>query len=167
MSISSMTNIAISRIAGSKASTYRDVELAAATPQGTQTDATSALKAMATYIPSEVLTLYVGVLAALQQGNKLPPSAQMVFWTFLVVTPVVVWLVYAAKVRAGGGAIPWALDKWPMWEMTAAAIGFAAWGVALPDNPFKDQGWYSSAVAGVGVVVTSTLLGLIAPLVKK
>lgn len=165
MSISSMTNIAVLKNAGADVTTYKGLEQAATQPA--QSDVTAALKAIASYIPSEVLTVYVGVLAALQNGNKLPPSALTAFWIFVFVTPAVVWLVYAAKVRAAGKPLPWALTLWPVWEMSAATIAFAAWGIALPDNPFKESSWYSSALAGILVVIISTALGLIAPIIQK
>jgi hypothetical protein len=57
--------------------------------------------------------------------------------------------------------------QWPIWEMVAATVAFAAWGFALPDNPFKGAGWYSPALAGIGVLVISGALGLLAPIFKR
>jgi len=164
MSISSMTNVALSRREGVDVTSYKTLAAAASGQAPAQSDATAALKAISSYIPSEILTVYVGVLGALQQGGALPPSARTAFWGFLIGTPVVVWLVYAAKVRAGGGDI-W--SAWPLWEMFAATVAFGVWGLALPDSPFKEVGWYSPAIAGVMVLVVSMLLGLVAPLVQK
>jgi hypothetical protein len=45
-----------------------------------------------------------------------------------------------------------------------------AWAFALPNSPFRDFaqfGWYSQALAGVMVLVVSTTLGLIAPIVQR
>jgi hypothetical protein len=63
----------------------------------------TALHVMFGYIPTEVLTLYVAILAAVHQPNKITQTEWITFWVFLVATPVVVWLVYAAKVMAETG----------------------------------------------------------------
>src|SRR6266478_7309036 len=54
----------------------------------------------------EILTLYVAVLAAVQQPNKVTSADWTAFWGFLVATPVVVWLVYGAKVKAANKPLP-------------------------------------------------------------
>lgn len=136
---------------------------------------TSGLKVIVAYIPTEVITLYVAILAAIQQqpaGQKPTPAEFRPMWityyVFLGFTPIVVWLVYAAKVRAGNKNLPVSPRTWPIWEMFAATIAFTAWAFALPNSPFQEfSSWYSSAVAGVVVLVISTLLGLLAPVVSR
>lgn len=167
MSISSMTNIALMKRSGADLATYRLLEDGAAGARVAQTDVTAALKAIASYVPTEVLTVYVAVIATLQAGNGMGTTGVLAFWIFLAMTPIVVWLVFAAKLRAGGQPLPWPVHTWPLWEMSAAAVAFAAWALALPDNPFKASAWYSPGVAGVGVLIASMTLGLIAPLAKK
>jgi hypothetical protein len=119
------------------------------------------------YIPSEVLTLYVAVLAATQQNATRTRGAWFAFWAFLVATPFVIWLIYAAECKAKQKPLPLRLRAWPVWEMTAGTIAYCAWAFALPNAPFNGYGWYSSALAGVAVLVTSTLLSLLAPLFRR
>jgi hypothetical protein len=124
------------------------------------------------YIPTEILTLYVAVLAAIQQPET-NPNVQLIrwitFWSFLVATPIVAWLVFAAKVKATSQPLPLAARTWPMWEMSAAIIAYCAWALALPNSPFAafKTSWYSSAVSGVIVLVASTVLGLLAPFFQR
>jgi hypothetical protein len=169
MSISSMTNIAILRHAGTDVTSYKAIDQASGNPQIPQTEVTAALKAIASYIPSEILTVYVAVLAVLQQAdNRLPSdAARLTFWIFLVLTPVVVLLVHASKVVASKNTTNTTPKSWwPVWEMIAATIAFVAWAMVLPDNPFQKEGWYSASVAAIAVLLVSMLLGLISPLVN-
>lgn len=140
------------------------------TPEG---EVNAAIRTLTTYIPTEILTLYVAVLAALGggvEGGTIKPnlSRWIAFWTFLVATPAVTWIVYATKVMVAGKAIPGTPSKWPLWEMAAGSIAYFAWAFALPGSPFGAfTVWYSSAVAGLVVLVTSTVLGLVAPLFAR
>jgi len=115
------------------------------------------------YIPTEILTLYVAVLAAIHQQNKITSAQWIAFWCFLFATPIVVWLVYGAKVKSLEKPLPLKFRAWPVWEMLAATIAYCAWVLALPNSPFASYEWYSSALAGVIVLVASTVLGLLAP----
>jgi len=184
MSISSMTNVAYARRADVEPinevpTNLREVEAAKAGKSESATPATTALSAMATYIPTEILTLYVAVLAAISEpnapaasgvnaaANEVPASAWISYCTFLVMTPLVVWMVYAAKVRAAHKPLPLAYREWPVWEMFAATVAYAAWAFALPNNPFTKMSWYNAAISSVVVLVVSTLLGLLAPILQK
>ena len=132
----------------------------------------SALQVITTYIPTEVLTLYVAVVSALQAPGE--ETARVIggwtpFWSFLALTPVVVWLVYAAKVKAAAGdsrTLPLHPSMWPLWEMTAATMAYTAWAIALPNSPFLTLG-LPPGIAAVIVLVTSTLLGLLAPVFQR
>ena len=119
------------------------------------------------YIPTEVLTLYVAVLAAIQQAGKVTPTDWLAFWIFLVATPIIVWIVFATKLKAVKKPIPWKIGAWPVWEMFAATAAYTAWAFALPHSPFTAYSWYSSALSGLAVLVGSTLLGLLAPFFQK
>lgn len=150
---------------------------ASAVPSG---GVTNAISAITTFIPSEILTLYVAVVAALTPpegttsvalfelaGNTVP-ATWVAFWAFLVATPVVVWLMVAAKLRSLNRALPLDPREWPHWEMFAATIAFLAWAFALPDSVFSDfRRWYSPAIAGVVVLVTTAALGLLSQVVVK
>ncbi len=91
--------------------------LGGATPQESSSQVDTALHVLFGYIPTEVLTLYVAVLAAVQQPNKVTSADWIAFWSFLVATPVVVWLVYGAKVKAANKPLPLNFGTWPLWEM--------------------------------------------------
>jgi len=116
------------------------------------------------YIPTEVLTLYVAVVAAIAKPAAGVSSTEWTtFWIFLGCTPVVVWLVNGMKVKAAQKPLPLAFRTWPIWEMIAASIAYCAWAFALPRTPFAEFSWYSSALSGIAVLVASTVLGLLAP----
>lgn len=189
MSVSSLTNVAVARRTDDlgkvdgKPRTPAEAAQATADPSETQSPATAALKAIATYIPTEIITLYVAALAALagsspgapakvsdvaRTGGSIAASTDLVaFWVFLVLTPVIVWLVYAAKVRNAGKRLPVRVASWPWWEMVSSTIAFAAWAYAMPESVFTRFGWYTAAIGALVVLVVSTLLGLVAPLVQR
>src|SRR5712692_8182442 len=84
----------------------------------------TALHILFGYIPTEVLTLYVAVLAAVQQQGKITRADKIAFWGFLGATPVVVWLLYGAKVKAAQKPVPVRPRAWPLWEMFAATVAY-------------------------------------------
>ena len=182
MSISSMASVAFVRRvdvnlptvapANAAPNSLEKIELATAGTPESQTAGTTALKAIATYIPTEVLTLYVAVVAAVRSSNTDPkienfPALWTTFFCFLVATPIVLWLVYAAKCTAAGKPIPVLPRAWPLWEMFAATLAYVTWAFALPQSPFQQESWYSAAIAGVIVMIVSTALGLLAPLFSR
>lgn len=127
----------------------------------------TALNVLFGYIPVEVLTLYVAVLAAIHQTDKVTSAEWAAFWAFLVVTPVVEWAAYAAKTKVPEKHLPLRPRYWPRWEMSAATVAYLAWAFALPNSPFVAYGWYSSALGGVAVLVASSFLGLAAPFFQR
>lgn len=156
------------------ASVFKKTEAVTAGTPEAQTAVTTALKVIATYIPTEVLTLYVAVLAAIRVPNQTGQQTladkrplEIVFYVFLAATPLIVWLVYAAKCKGGGKPLPWAFRSWPLWEMAGATVAYAAWAFSLSENPFVFASWYSSAVAAIVVLIVSTVLGLLAPLFQR
>jgi hypothetical protein len=139
-----------------------------APPSSTSGNAVNtALHVLFGYIPTEILTLYVAVLAALHQPNKISQAEWNTFWVFLIATPIVVWLVYSAKVMAAKKPTPLAPSQWPIWEMFAATVAYFAWAFALPNTPLSEYSWYSSAIAAIVVLIASTVLGLIAPFFQR
>lgn len=119
------------------------------------------------HIPTEILTLYVAVLAAVQEAGKVTPADWAVFWSFLMATPIVVWLVFGAKLKTANKPLPLSYGSWPIWEMFAATVAYVAWAFALPNSPFTAYTWYSSALSGLGVLIASTALGLLSPFFQK
>lgn len=137
----------------------------------------AALKLITTYIPTEILTLYVAavaiVLPGVAPGNPTAPApnyraAWVTFFVFLVLTPIVNWLVYAAKLKAAGQGLPLHPADWPKWEMFVAAVAYVAWAAALPTTPFitLTAYGYSTHLAGYLVLVVTTFLGLLTAVFK-
>lgn len=122
----------------------------------------TALNLLFGYIPTEVVTVYVAVLAALE-GSAPPADTLFTFYIFLAVTPLVVWVVFASKIKALGKRLPWRFGALPLWEMFAATLAFTGWVAALPNSPFD----MSQAMAGLMVLITSTVIGLLAPLFQQ
>ena len=177
MSVSSMANLALNRrsdFAQKKHSAQKsvtDIEQGKAPPPGTQTSSGATLASISAYIPTEVITLYVAAIGALGTSTSgtstfdVGEGGRITFAIFLVLTPIVVWLIYAGKVVAAGKSLPTAYCAWPVWEMVAATISFAVWGAAMPNSPVA--AWIPPAVSAVLIVVVSGLLGLIAPIVQR
>lgn len=86
---------------------------------------------------------------------------------FLIAAPILVWLVYAGKVKTAGKPLPLPPRQWPAWAMIASLLAFAAWAYALPDSPFCRFGWYTEAVGAFVILAASTVLGLLAPIVQR
>lgn len=133
----------------------------AVTPQ--QLDTT--LNVLFGYIPTEVLTLYVAFLAAFSDIRDVVDTMSL-FIGFLIATPIIFWLVYAAKLKSRGKNLPLSPAAWPVWEMIAATVAFAAWAFALPEPPARPA-WYTAAISSLAVLVVSTLLGLLAPFFQR
>ena len=195
MSISALANAAAARRPDIGTNTVPDgmaeIAAASATPpdqakgQAPASGTNTALNVLFGYIPIEVVTLYVAVQAALQPptptaGMTITPqaaaaalqasqSAQWIaFWCFFVATPLVVWVIFASKIRDAGKPLPSTFDTWPVWEMFAATFAFCAWAFALPNTPFQAfASWYSAGLAGISVLLASTVLGLLAPLFQR
>lgn len=172
MSLNSMTNVAVHRREdyppqGDAPRSVDQMASAASSATTPGTNITNALAQIVTYIPTEILTLYVSVKAALRQPDAINVTAEWItFAGFLLATPVIVWLLFAAKVKSDGKSTPRAYAQMPVWEMIAGMIAFSVWAFALPESPFETLGWYSAALGGVAVLLVSTFLGLIAPVVQ-
>jgi hypothetical protein len=183
MSISTMTNAALARrdfaprVVPQQGTgmTFAGVPTVPATTTGT------VLAAITTYIPTEILTLYVAARSALQSSVQsvdaagavvIPPaSARVAEWLAfiigLLVTPLFVWIVYATKRRAAGRRLPLRPSQWPVWEMVAATVAFAAWAIALPNSPFTYFRLFSPAIGALFMLLASTALGVLAPLMTS
>jgi hypothetical protein len=124
------------------------------------------------WIPTETITLYVAYLALLnpvvaKAGKKVCEAGGFDDrWAGVVVfaalTPVVVLLVYIAKVR--GTKQPF---RWPVWEMAAATLAFLAWAFALPDTPLLSVCGYKVEIGAFIVLVTTIAIGLVADALGK
>lgn len=131
-------------------------------------DISNTLEMLIRYIPTEAITLYVAALAAVPVLKETVPAyhARNIYNAFLIITPLLVLVVYASK-RATEGMRPLpALKQWPWWEMVASLIAFAAWGLAVPGNPYA-QSAPGAAAAGLAVIVVSTVLTYLEPIALR
>lgn len=176
MSINSMANAAVARRPDyapldRPPQTAEERAEAASREQTAETTVSTALRTLTTYVPTETLTLYVALVAALPGAADATQSSNIghwiAFWIFLFFTPLAVWITFATKLVSDKKQLPLQLRYWPRWEMTAGTLAYVAWAVGLPDSPFAQFPWYSSAVAGFVVLITSTLLGMLAGLFQR
>ena len=174
MSINSMANAAVARRpdyppADHPPITAAERATAASKDPTPENSVSTTLKTLTTYVPTETLTLYVALIAALQPtpDSTTPISLWIAFWIFFVFTPLAIWITYASKISADGKKLPIRPQYWPKWEMLAGTIAYTAWSVGLPGSPFSVFTWYSSAVAGFIVLIASTFLGMIAGLFQR
>lgn len=173
MSVSSMANLAFARRAdvepeGEGLKTRAEVATAKEGPGGA---VSSAVSAIAAYIPTEIVTVYVAVLATLgvtrdgsAAASGVTTTPILAYAVFVVLTPLVVWGLYASRAVGLGKPLPRSFASWPKWEMVAATLAFASWAAALPSSPLERYDWFTAALAGVVALVLSMLIGLFAPL---
>lgn len=127
---------------------------------------TNALTALIGYIPTEVITLYVAALSAEQALRDATGfvDAVWILWFFVALTPALLLLIFVSKLAAAGAPLP-GPRSWPWWKMIAATIAFMVWALAVPGNPYLRG--TASAVAGLGAMLTSTLLHLVTPIFER
>jgi hypothetical protein len=148
---------------------------------------TAALGAVVAYFPTEINLLYTSVLAVITTtGTRTLAGQWTAFWVLLCMTPLAVWFIYLARVRAAPVAmqkmtgdaradleahpdaprpkltLPWNPRHWPWIEMTVATIAFAIWAVALPQSPFQEVKHFSVPAAGAVLLVGTAVLGWVA-----
>ncbi len=127
----------------------------------------SPLSQLVTYIPTETLTLYVALQAALgdvaaPQGGKVSDADFTARWAwtwilFLVTLLLAVGLSYRAQRN-----IDVVKFKLPVFEALAAGAAFLVWALALPSTPLRDiegfdyTAWNSFIILG-GTVAISTV----------
>lgn len=125
----------------------------------------SGLSAIVAYIPTEVVTTYVAVLAALGSVTSQSSFEKWVtFWVFLGFTPVAQWVVFAVKLKGRNKLKNLKLKQWPWWAIFSASLAFVVWAYALPASPFSSLSWYKPGLGTAGLLFISFLLGMLAPL---
>ncbi len=128
----------------------------------------AALKSIVDYIPIEIVTVYVAVGAALSDPGTPSRTGQWVaFWVFLVLTPVTLWALFAARLRAAGASLPVDPTRWPWPELIVAIVAYVLWAFTLPNTPFADFGWYRPGLGTAVLLVGTLVLGLGAPLFTR
>ena len=143
----------------------------------TQNLAGTSINTLVTYIPTEVVMIYVAAMNAFasEPGQEGAGTAASVvsdgewwaFWLCLGAAPVVVWLLYAAKVPAAKKPLPVRPNRWPRWEMFAALVAFVAWAIFLPESPFEAYGWRNVASAILILGLATTFLTVLSGIVLR
>lgn len=124
--------------------------------------------AIVTYIPTEMVLVYLAAVAAIRTPAEGPATGQWVLLVAtLVLTPVATWAVFAMKVSARDRAFPLSPRAWPWPELVIATLGFLLWAFAIPYTPFELLDWYRPGLAAVVLLVGTVVLGLIAPLLRQ
>ena len=176
MSISSMTNVAFSRRVDVETpepvpTSNSSIVAAAGGTIQTQQGVGGALQVIMTYLPTEIVALYTSVSTAIdREGNASTAFSAhwLAFYICLLMTPATVWLMYAGRVRLADRPLPLSWRRWPIWEMTASTLAFAAWAYSMPGSPFEGlPGFYSRGVAAVVLPTTATFIALLAPILQK
>ena len=134
---------------------------AANPPPSVSQKLSSAFDQIARYIPSEVLTVYVALIGAMKEANASKDAKLNGFWVTFALVPVVVWCIFAAKMRANALPLPLNPKSWPFWKMIAALVAFTAWAYALPAGPFAECSWYQPAYSQVALLGTTAALALL------
>jgi hypothetical protein len=132
-----------------------------ATGRTADNPAAGALQEIVTYIPTEIVSLYVawtGVLGQLTASRACDAdyaSRWIEFWIFLGATPIFVFAIWALqrsrRTRTSGKRL-----RFPLGEAFVSTVAFGAWAFALPATPFADYCWYDSKYG------TPTLLTVLA-----
>jgi hypothetical protein len=128
-----------------------------AVPVGT-TGIGQALSSIGTYIPTEVMATYLAILAAIP-SDRGHGFQWLMFWVFLIFTPIVVWLGVAVA-RQTQGIVVRPAQQWPWWSMIAATVAFTAFVVVLPGSVTRDISWYESWMGTVAIILSAFVLGI-------
>jgi len=128
----------------------------------------AAFEALARYIPTEVVTLYIAAASAMQALKQAMPviNETNTYWFFVIITPVVFFVVYAGK-RLANNQPAWpGLRSLPWWKLIASTVAFAVWALAVPTTPYL-TGVAGGAVAAFFATFVSVLLSLLAPIFER
>ncbi len=122
-------------------------------------------KQVASFIPTEIITLYTAALAITTDNATKVSNGQVVaFASLLIATPIIAWILYATNCRAQNKPLPLRPKVWPWQEMTIASVAFVVWAGMLPATPFKNFSWYTAALGGFVGLVFTVAVGLVTPL---
>ena len=132
------------------------------------TAAATVLDALARYVPTEIVTLYLTAISAMPAltATFTQVTDVRVYWFFAILTPILLLLVIAGKRRREGlspfpgwGDLPW-------WKLVASTIAFSVWALAVPNTPYLNS-QSGKIVAAFGALFVSTLLTLLEPIFER
>jgi hypothetical protein len=125
-----------------------------------QPDPPSGFEMLTRYIPTETITLYVGAMAAKADIAKLLGRADAVwpiYWTFAILTPVLLFLLMLSRHRTGGSTEPFAVHWWPLF---ASFLAFLVWAMSVPGHPIALE---LKALPAFAALFLSVMLSLLDP----
>jgi len=127
--------------------------------------ASNAFDALARYIPTEAVTLYVAAASAIGALKETFPrlTEAGVYWFFVIFTPILFFLIFLGKRREAKLKLFPPIKKWPWWKLIASTVAFAVWALAIPVTPYL-QGVAGGTVAAFGALLVSTFLTLLQPI---
>jgi hypothetical protein len=127
-----------------------------------------AVRTVAAYVPTEIVTLYVAAGAAIDVSNSPPAGGQwLLFWVTLLMTPALVWTGFALASKNAGRALPVKPQKWPVPEMIIAVVAFVLWAFTLPKSPFSQFSWFRPAMGTAALLIGTTVIGVVAALIRR
>lgn len=117
------------------------------------------------YIPSEALSLYLLLTAALPQFKQAIPgfTETTLYILGLLSSPTLFLLIYMGKRRSAGlGLLP-GLKEFPWFGLVVGTVAFAVWALTLPTRPIltTDAGGSVVAAIAASVAFLLPLVGLI------
>lgn len=134
---------------------------AAKAAEGTSVGA-SALSQLIKYVPTETITLYLAVAAAL--GPVTAPKGEPVYdadfrarWIWLAILAVATGLLAIGLIyRSQKQLDPSGRFKWPVIEPVASVAAFLVWALSLPTTPLLSLRGYNADVWGPIVLLAGT-----------
>lgn len=122
------------------------------------TTVSQALESIGTYIPTEVMATYLALLA-LVPATRGHIYQWLMFWFFVIATPIVVWLGVAAAHREKAIALPLRPTRqWPWWPMLGASLAFVAFVVGLPGSVVNDLRWFEPWMGSAAIILSAFVL---------
>lgn len=124
-----------------------------------------ALDTLTKYIPIEIITPYVTVLAASATLSWLPENIRLVA---LWLTPILLLIIHVSKGFSAGKT--WSeLDiQFLWWRMAAAVVAFYVWSLVLPTSISTDPAIGARvALQGVLAVLISPALSILEPIADR
>ena len=130
--------------------------------------AATVLDALSRYVPTEIVTLYLTALSAMPALTATFPHVNdvRVYWSFAILTPILLLLVLAGKRRREGLSPFPGWSDLPWWKLAASTIAFIVWALAVPNTPYLST-QSGKIVAAFGALLVSTLLTLLEPIFER
>jgi len=120
----------------------------------------NALTALAVYIPSEAMALYLAVSSSL---DAIEPTFKWmnppwVYWAFVFgFSPGLFLLAYFAKLAKTNSQFPTS-RQFPWFRLGSSIIAFAAWGLCVPGNNVVGATAGAGVLCGIGATLVSIVL---------